>query len=59
MLEDYYSADKIIETKYDNITYPEDWEKQGIKEEEYLDEYSSIKKYLIANNFNNYEISNY
>jgi len=47
MLEDYYSADKIIETKYDNIIYPDDWAKQGIKEEEYLEEYSSIKKYLI------------
>ena len=59
MLEDYYSPDKIIETKYDNITYPEDWEKQGIKEEEYLSEYSSIKNYLIKNWFSNYEISNY
>jgi hypothetical protein len=36
MLEDYYSPDKIIETKYDNITYPEDWEKQGIREKEFL-----------------------
>jgi hypothetical protein len=27
MLEEYYSADKIIETKYDNITYPKDWNK--------------------------------
>ena len=59
MLEDYYSADKIIETKYDNITYPDDWSKQGIKDEEYLWEYSSIKKYLIEQWFNNYEISNY
>ena len=59
MLEDYYSPDKIIETKYDNITYPEDWWKQGIKEEEYLEEYSNIKKYLIEKWFNNYEISNY
>jgi len=59
MLEDYYSPDKIIETKYDNITYPKDWEKQGIKEEEYLWEYSSIKKFLVKSWFNNYEISNY
>ena len=59
MLEDYYSADKIIETKYDNITYPDNWWKQGIKEEEYLEEYSSIKKYLLEKWFNNYEISNY
>ncbi|MDQ7009083.1 MAG: radical SAM family heme chaperone HemW [Candidatus Gracilibacteria bacterium] len=59
MLEDYYSPDKIIETKYDNITYPKDWDKQGIKEEEYLGEYSSIKRYLINSGFNNYEISNY
>jgi len=59
MLEDYYSADKIIETKYDNITYPDDWWEQGIREEEYLQEYSNIKNYLIENWFNNYEISNY
>ena len=59
MLEDYYSPDKIIETKYDNITYPNKWEKQGIKDEEYLWEYSSIKKYLTENWFNKYEISNY
>ena len=59
MLEDYYSPDKIIETKYDNITYPDDWWKQGIKEQDYLWEYSSIKKYLIESWFNNYEISNF
>ncbi len=59
MLEDYYSPDKIIETKYDNITYPKDWWKQGIAEAEYLEEYSSIKNYLLNSWFNNYEISNY
>lgn len=59
MLEDYYTPDKIIETKYDNITYPDDWSKQGIKEDEYLWEYSNIKQYLKDNEFNSYEISNY
>lgn len=59
MLEEYYSIDKIIETKYDNITYPKSWDKLWIKEEEYLEEYSNIKTFLIENWFNNYEISNF
>ncbi len=59
MLEEYYSKDKIIETKYDNITYPNNWNKLWIKEEEYLEEYIEIKKYLMGIGFNNYEISNF
>jgi len=27
MLEEYYSEDKIIESKYDKVTYPDDWNK--------------------------------
>jgi hypothetical protein len=27
MLEEYYNPDKIIETKYDNVTYPKDWDR--------------------------------
>lgn len=59
MLEEYYNPDKIIETKYDNITYPDDWDKLWIREEDYLWEYRDIKKYLTKVGFNNYEISNY
>lgn len=59
MLEEYYNPDKIIETKYDNITYPDSWNKMWIKEDEYLNEYSQIKKYLIWEGFNNYEVSNF
>lgn len=59
MLEEYYNPDKIIETKYDNITYPDDWNKLWISDEEYLGEYSNIKKYLINSWFINYEISNF
>jgi len=59
MLEEYYSADKIIETKFDNITYPKNWNKLWISQEEYLKEYIWIKNYLIEKWFNNYEISNF
>ena len=59
MLEDYYNPGKIIETKYDNITYPENWWKMWIREEEYLQEYSEVKNYLESEWFDRYEISNY
>jgi len=59
MLEEYYNPDKIIETKYDNIIYPENWNKLWLKDEEYLEEYSAIKKFLIEKWFINYEISNF
>ena len=59
MLEEYYNPDKVIETKFDNITYPKDWDKLWIKDEDYLWEYSSIKKFLQEKWFINYEISNF
>ena len=59
MLEEYYNPDKIVETKYDKVTYPSDWKKIWLEEKEYLKEYSDIKKYLLNNWFNNYEISNF
>jgi len=59
MLEEYYNPDKIIETKFDNITYPKNWDKLGLKDEDYLWEYIWIKNYLIESWFNNYEISNF
>ncbi len=59
MLEDYYNSDKIIENKYDKITYPKKWVNLWIDDNDYLWEYKAIKKYLISKGFNNYEISNF
>jgi oxygen-independent coproporphyrinogen-3 oxidase len=59
MLEDYYNADKIIETKYDNITYPENWWKLWLHEDQYLEEYVDVKKFLEEKWFFRYEISNF
>jgi oxygen-independent coproporphyrinogen-3 oxidase len=59
MLEEYYSSDKIIETKYDKITYPKNWKKLWLKEEDFLGEYLNIKNFLLENWFINYEISNF
>ncbi len=75
MLEDYYSPDKIkphpsppltregidqeINSKFQKITYPEDWWEMWITEEQYLWEYSEVKKYLESQWFKSYEISNY
>jgi oxygen-independent coproporphyrinogen-3 oxidase len=59
MLEDYYNPDKIIETKYDNITYPKIWDELWLNEEDFLEEYSNIKSFLLKKWFVNYEISNF
>ncbi len=59
LLEEYYSPDKIIETKYDNITYPENWDTMWLKEEDYLEEYIWVKNTLEKNTMKRYEISNY
>ncbi|MCD5380404.1 radical SAM family heme chaperone HemW [Candidatus Gracilibacteria bacterium] len=59
LLEDYYNEDKIIETSFDKKTYPDNWDSLGVKEEDYLNEYSEVKKYLETKGFNRYEISNY
>lgn len=59
MLEEYYEPDMIIESKYDNITYPDNWKSMWLKDEEFSWEYSDIKKYLNKEWFWRYEISNY
>lgn len=59
MLEEYYSPDKIIETKFDKITYPQDWSKMWISEDEYLWEYIKVNNFLEKRWFNRYEISNF
>ena len=59
MLEDYYNEDKIIETSFDKKTYPEDWDKIWIMEDDYLWEYTEISKYLRSKWYAKYEISNF
>lgn len=59
MLEEYYEKPEKIESSFDNITYPKNWEKLWIADEEYLWEYSELKAYLKTNYFNSYEISNF
>lgn len=59
MLEEYYSPDKIKETKYDSITYPDDWSSLWIKKENYLEEYNSINNFLEKKGFKRYEVSNF
>lgn len=59
MLEEYYEPDMIIESKYDNITYPDNWKSMWLKSEDFEWEYISIKNYLESKWYNRYEISNY
>ena len=59
MLEEYYEPDMIIESIYDNITYPDNWKNMWLKEEDFSEEYQNIKKYLVSQWYNRYEISNY
>lgn len=59
MLEEYYDVPEEIDSKFDNITYPNSWKANSIKEEDFLWEYLSIKKYLEKKWFKRYEISNF
>jgi oxygen-independent coproporphyrinogen III oxidase len=59
MLEEYYEPDMIIESIYDNITYPDNWRNMWLLEKDFSAEYQSIKKYLVSVWYNRYEISNY
>jgi hypothetical protein len=59
MLEDYYEAPDEIDSKFQNVTYPVNWSKDGIAEEDFLGEYISIKEYLNSQKFKSYEISNF
>lgn len=59
MLEEYYDIPEDINSKFENITYPNDWSKLWIKEEEYLWEYIEVKEFLNFNWFYQYEISNF
>lgn len=59
MLEEYYQADKIVEHKYDEITYPENWIDLGLQDQDFQEEYSQTQKTLQSFWFHRYEISNY
>lgn len=62
MLEDYYQVienwELKIENWFENIYYPWDWKWIWLKEDDYLKEYLSIRKYLEKKWFNFYELSN-
>lgn len=59
MLEEYYDVPEEIDSKFENIIYPNDWTKLWIKDDQYLLEYSEIKAFLNTRWFYNYEISNF
>lgn len=59
MLEEYYEPDMIIESIYDNITYPDNWKNMWLLKEDFAGEYKNIKNYLTSQWYNRYEISNY
>jgi oxygen-independent coproporphyrinogen-3 oxidase len=59
MLEEYYEPDMIIESKYDNVTYPDNWKSMWLKPDDFEQEYINIKQYLESQWYNRYEISNY
>lgn len=59
MLEDYYEVPEERDSRFENITYPVDWSKDGLSEVEFLEEYSDLRKYLQKKGYNSYEISNF
>lgn len=62
MLEEYYTPGEDVLSqvnKFDSIAYPDSWDRLGLKDEEYLWEYSDVKNTLEKNGFDRYEISNY
>ncbi len=59
MLEEYYDVPDEKESNFDNITYPSNWSINWLKDDDYLNEYNSIKSNLYSKWYNQYEISNY
>ncbi len=59
MLEEYYNIPEDIDSKFENITYPTNWNTIWINDDEYELEYIDIKNFLISKNFYSYEISNF
>ena len=61
LLEDYYEVNEEIEEKnnFEKIIYPNSWEKNSIKQEDFLKEYLEVKNFLENSWFFRYEISNF
>jgi oxygen-independent coproporphyrinogen-3 oxidase len=59
MLEEYYDIPEDIDSKFENIIYPNNWNEIWIKDEDYLWEYMEVKEFLKSRGFNSYEISNF
>jgi len=59
MLEEYYEVPDDIGSKFENIVYPNNWNKLWLKEDDYLLEYIDIKNKLSYYWFDRYEISNF
>lgn len=67
MLEDYYNSweekdkwlKKINDDKFENINYPLDWKNLWIEENDFLEEYISVKEFIEERWFKRYEISNF
>lgn len=59
MLEEYYDIPEDLDSKFENITYPDNWSKDWLSEDDYLNDYININSYLSDKWFNRYEISNY
>ncbi len=59
MLEEYYDVPEEKDSKFENIVYPNTWNDLWLKENDYLEEYISVKKRLKEYWFNSYEISNF
>lgn len=59
MLEEYFEVPEEIDSKFDEIIYPNSWKKNSLKQENFLEEYLSIKKYLEKKWIKKYEISNF
>ena len=59
MLEEYYDIPDEIDSKFENIRYPNNWNKIWLQEDEYLDEYISVSDFLKEKWFAKYEISNF
>jgi oxygen-independent coproporphyrinogen-3 oxidase len=59
MLEDYYNTTDDDSSKFQSVTYPNDWNHLWISEDDYEEEYFSIATFLENAWFHRYEISNF
>jgi oxygen-independent coproporphyrinogen-3 oxidase len=59
MLEEYYDIPDSLESNFDNIVYPNNWNDLWLSDSDFLEEYISIKNNLNNYWFDRYEISNF